>query len=196
MGRHGSWENHALSACRCVTTLLEADSRLLICWTAPRESEKHEDDAWFWLYNASISTHWAIRRVTTQNRKLAKTSTTSSNKPKLASFFELTLLLVERLKFINLRKRYFTSYLNRKPHSSPIPFHSIVGFEWALFVALLVAFSVGCFDPTFAISYPMTRCWFQKRPRCDARNHPIQYNILTWLGRPHTQSQSTKTDFS
>ena len=38
-------KNHALSACRCVTTLLEADSRLLICRTAPRESKKHERDA-------------------------------------------------------------------------------------------------------------------------------------------------------
>ena len=39
MGRHGSWKNHALSACRCVTTLLEADSRQLICQIVPRESK-------------------------------------------------------------------------------------------------------------------------------------------------------------
>ena len=62
MGRHGSWKNHALSACRCVTTLLEAVSRLLICRTAPRKSKKHERDAWFFS-NASMSAHWAIRRV-------------------------------------------------------------------------------------------------------------------------------------
>ena len=30
MDRHGSWKNHTLSACRCVITLLGADSRLLI----------------------------------------------------------------------------------------------------------------------------------------------------------------------
>ena len=44
MGRHGSWENHALSACRSVTTLHEADSRL-ICRIAPRESKNHDRDA-------------------------------------------------------------------------------------------------------------------------------------------------------
>ena len=39
MGRHGSRKNQALSACQCVTTLFEADSRLLICQIAPRESK-------------------------------------------------------------------------------------------------------------------------------------------------------------
>ena len=38
-------ENHALSACRRMTTLLETDSPLLICRTAPRVEKKHERDA-------------------------------------------------------------------------------------------------------------------------------------------------------
>ena len=37
MGRHESSKNHALSECRCVTNLLEADSRLPINRTVPRE---------------------------------------------------------------------------------------------------------------------------------------------------------------
>ena len=37
MSGHGSWKNHALSACRCVITLLEADSGLLICRITPKE---------------------------------------------------------------------------------------------------------------------------------------------------------------
>ena len=64
MSRHGSSKYHALSACRCVTTLLEADSRLLIRRTALRESKKHDRDAWFLFSNALMSTHWALRRVT------------------------------------------------------------------------------------------------------------------------------------
>ena len=63
MGRHGSWKNHAFSACRCVTTILVADSRLLVCRIAPRESKKHEINAWFF---ALMSTHWAIRGVILQ----------------------------------------------------------------------------------------------------------------------------------
>ena len=47
----------------CVTTLPEADSRQLICRIAPRESKNHEWDTWFLFSNASMSTHWAIRRV-------------------------------------------------------------------------------------------------------------------------------------
>ena len=35
----------------------------LICRTAPRESKKHGSDAWFLFSNASMSTHWAFRRV-------------------------------------------------------------------------------------------------------------------------------------
>ena len=68
MSRHGSWRNHALSACRCVTTLLEADSRLLFRQIAPRESKNHERDAWFLFSNATMSTHWAIRRVRYDSR--------------------------------------------------------------------------------------------------------------------------------
>ena len=43
MGRHGSYKYHALSACRCVATLLGADSRQLVCRTAPRESKAMRD---------------------------------------------------------------------------------------------------------------------------------------------------------
>ena len=49
MGRLESWKNHVLSACRCVTTLLEADSRLLICRTAPRESESMSETRDFYF---------------------------------------------------------------------------------------------------------------------------------------------------
>ena len=53
MGKHESWKNHARSACRCVTTLFGADSRLPICRTAPRE-KKSMKDAWFLFPNASF----------------------------------------------------------------------------------------------------------------------------------------------
>ena len=39
MGRYESWKNHTLSTCRCVTSLLDADSMLLICRIVPRESK-------------------------------------------------------------------------------------------------------------------------------------------------------------
>ena len=42
-------KNHALSACWCVTTLLEADSRLLICRVEPTEPKKHTRDTWFYF---------------------------------------------------------------------------------------------------------------------------------------------------
>ena len=47
MGRHGSWKNHALNACRCVTTFLEADSRLLICRTRESKNMKETRDFLF-----------------------------------------------------------------------------------------------------------------------------------------------------
>ena len=49
-------ENHALSACRCVTTLFEADSRLLISVEPHQESKRHERDALF-LFSNTMSTH-------------------------------------------------------------------------------------------------------------------------------------------
>ena len=70
MGRHGSWKNHALSACWCMTTLLDAYSRLVICRIALRGSKKYERDVWFLFFNASMSTHWATRGVSLTRKPL------------------------------------------------------------------------------------------------------------------------------
>ena len=54
---------------RVPATVLEAYSWLLICRIGPRESKKHARDEWFEFFNASMSTHWAIRRVISIGRK-------------------------------------------------------------------------------------------------------------------------------
>ena len=81
MGRNESWKNHALSACQCVIIPLEADLRQLTCRMAPKEWVKtHEIDAWFPFSNASMSTHWAIRRfITTKNNIFNETMPLSCN---------------------------------------------------------------------------------------------------------------------
>ena len=59
---HESLKNHALSACRCVVLYLRLIRGYWFVGSHP-ESQKNVRDAWFLLSNASMSTHWAIRRV-------------------------------------------------------------------------------------------------------------------------------------
>ena len=54
MGRHVSWKNHELSACWCVTTLLEADSRLLICRIAPSQKGIRETRDFYFLLHPCL----------------------------------------------------------------------------------------------------------------------------------------------